>query len=1255
MGNNCFKQGQEKDNQVVKKNFRGQKFIENYNKQFPDPKNEQNIENSQAQTNSNNLSFTQTIQNEKSRKKRNIKSISIQRNNLITDSLIQDNDNNKIQLLQQQEILKKDPDQLYVEEQLKRLLNPKIYLPDLLLDEETEQDNLLDEIKFIKESDAFIIQKLTQSFKENRFQKCNIDYIQSIAIYNMMVSKICKKEFSLNDINVVSFEFDQLGFTSACYFDSFKKTLFNVYTFLNQKNFNLAVQINEKKQLLKKNFEGFNCEETYTQMIENFVNNKNYQEKGITQKQVVEYFQQYFGNDVLQHFPVLNNSFVEIFIEDFQLDQDEKQLTSETNMYLKYLFPGYYGLIQEIIDKNKSSISKQQLNKLMESSKYNNAFLREDEKFDGFSDSQIDFSSIQFNKALKNLSSLLYIDISPIILQEYGMTKEFQVQPYNNVFEYQFNIESLDKHLLRPDNFLYQANDYCQHNIDNFIKKINEMRLFFTNQFYDFTQQKNKQINELLSKKGHLKVLSINSLLEILNTLNQKNQADNVARYFLIKNPNLIEQYSQIDLTSNTKQSQYFTFDEYQAKIRQFKENNGQPLFQSSLSYDNQKPLFKQNQTKWFQNLLYQKYNFLQIKYEQDQGQNNYAQEKKQIDLELEEQKQENDKSIQELQTYDKSNEQYETEQYNFKQLEIEYDNTFDYLLIKQEEKKYLKTITYNKMKKLFQNNLNQQLFDQQMNYQQQDFQNRCQHTNQNNEYELNDKKISSQEEFQQQKSTLIEIDLLKNEEETKIDNKQKLEIQQTQEEEEKEEKEFENNIKVNKQIDIEKEQKHKILLEGFVFNDGCIILQNDQSRATLYEIGKLGNGGFGLVTFLNDFDNKQQYAMKTFSTSQEYQQEKNFHLNYLQQEINPTLASYVCLLKSYNDSNKQLLFEIGICSLQEANLIYIQERITFNFDYLREILKQIVSFNIQMNKVNLYHGDIKPQNIVIYQDQAEIKAQQLHAIQLNSSNLIQIKFIDFGTSSDNCEQYYDYYSKKYKYLEYYEKGTEMNFEKILYAETYSACKIIYFLLNESQKQEIQSIKCDLNAINIVNYQENSVKNGLFTFLAFFLGKNQVQNQLSEYGLSFDNLFQLAKIFLGEINELNEFICQDYLNLLKKEQFKKITEVKYNLEIKSEQYFIFSAFALKNNLFIKFDDLTDKESIKIFKAMKLLIEYDQPQSNLQQKNLVNTIIDDLQQQSSQISKNNLSLLFEFVLTYLLVNIQQEKEEEIKNDIFFKQV
>lgn len=41
----------------------------------------------------------------------------------------------------------------------------------------------------------------------------------------------------------------------------------------------------------------------------------------------------------------------------------------------------------------------------------------------------------------------------------------------------------------------------------------------------------------------------------------------------------------------------------------------------------------------------------------------------------------------------------------------------------------------------------------------------------------------------------------------------------------------------------------------------------------------------------------------------------------------------------------------------------------------LEDILIRILSFNILMNKNGLYHGDIKPHNMVFYEDEDEIEA----------------------------------------------------------------------------------------------------------------------------------------------------------------------------------------------------------------------------------------------------------------------------------------
>ncbi|KAL4472656.1 hypothetical protein ABPG74_018605 [Tetrahymena malaccensis] len=338
---------------------------------------------------------------------------------------------------------------------------------------------------------------------------------------------------------------------------------------------------------------------------------------------------------------------------------------------------------------------------------------------------------------------------------------------------------------------------------------------------------------------------------------------------------------------------------------------------------------------------------------------------------------------------------------------------------------------------------------------------------------------------------------------------------------------------------------------------------QNKFDAENMLKIGILGQGGQANVQLYYDFKNKKRYALKCFSDSYQYLSEKKMHIKYLMEDKNSNLASFVCQLASFKDVDSQLLFETGLCSLNEANQIFKINNCQVSINYFINVLIKIISFNIQMNKINLFHCDIKPQNIVIYHDQDDLVVQQAFGFQLQDFRNIQIKLIDFGSCSDDPYDYYNYVTKKYKYLGYLDQ--DLDLKKILFAETYSACKSIYFLLDEQLIYKMQNINCDLKSV-MSQSKDSSQENNLLFFLLIFLGQNEIQSIFSKKGISIDNLTYLTQKYLGQVNQTNQHFKLDSFDVLQRGQWNKINELDYSIHNQTIEYKIIHAFAFKNNL-----------------------------------------------------------------------------------------
>ncbi|KAL4507036.1 hypothetical protein ABPG72_001829 [Tetrahymena utriculariae] len=275
-----------------------------------------------------------------------------------------------------------------------------------------------------------------------------------------------------------------------------------------------------------------------------------------------------------------------------------------------------------------------------------------------------------------------------------------------------------------------------------------------------------------------------------------------------------------------------------------------------------------------------------------------------------------------------------------------------------------------------------------------------------------------------------------------------------------------------------------------------------------LVKIRELGQGGFGSVSIYYDNVTRNKIDVK----------------------------KYTCQLIDYNDYNYQLALEMGFSTLLEAaQMLNIQET-GFSIPNLINFLNSMVCFCIELHKIKYYHGDIKPQNIIITINQNSSDFQQNFGIcEFTEAN---IKFIDFGSFSNDVDCYYDYISAKYKCLFFEEifEQQKLTWEQILFEEIYSCCKTIIYTMS----QDLQNEYILLNKSQVdqqIHNQDQKLK--LFDFLDIFLTYNPSQNNNLKYGITFQELIQLQQQYLIQNQAV---LVQNYyqIDFIQKQIWKKI-------------------------------------------------------------------------------------------------------------------
>ncbi|KAL4466905.1 hypothetical protein ABPG74_010502 [Tetrahymena malaccensis] len=366
--------------------------------------------------------------------------------------------------------------------------------------------------------------------------------------------------------------------------------------------------------------------------------------------------------------------------------------------------------------------------------------------------------------------------------------------------------------------------------------------------------------------------------------------------------------------------------------------------------------------------------------------------------------------------------------------------------------------------------------------------------------------------------------------------------------------------------------QSYKIL------NEQEIIL-NKQKKLDQKQNDTIQQAGLSIGKYLQS---EQQYNLEIKNTTIDFQINRKFNDDEDEEEEekeqfqNQTKSSNQNNLLNQQIQNKESNFSLiqNLILKQSNDLLKIghlgkggQAGVEFYYDFKQKKQFALKNFENQYEylqekknhiKIGLYHSDIKPQNMVLYLDQNELSIQHQFGFQLADFEYIQLKFIDFASCSDDPDYYYQYQTPKYKYYGY--QNQNLDFKQILFAETYSACKSVYYLLDEELQQKMQITSYDSQL------QEFSEENNFLFFLQIFLGDNQVNRKLSKVGISADELISLAEKHLGKIDELNKGFKCDFINVLQVGQWQNISDIESISNSSSTEYQIFQAFAFINKL-----------------------------------------------------------------------------------------
>ncbi|KAL4509176.1 hypothetical protein ABPG72_018107 [Tetrahymena utriculariae] len=244
--------------------------------------------------------------------------------------------------------------------------------------------------------------------------------------------------------------------------------------------------------------------------------------------------------------------------------------------------------------------------------------------------------------------------------------------------------------------------------------------------------------------------------------------------------------------------------------------------------------------------------------------------------------------------------------------------------------------------------------------------------------------------------------------------------------------------------------------------------------------------------------------ATKKFEDKNQFIRESAI-LTQLDKSIRPILAFI-------GSNSSEIHMELCICTLGQFKTFIHTNNLVTDKLLISLFLKLLFKLQQLLNK-GIFHGDIKPENITI-------ALREGHA---------SVLFLDFGASSWDADDYLNYYTPafcKFEIFQMIDNGQTLSKEEIRYAEIYSICRTIQYVMLPQASESL------FNQKNISQFIEQFEK-------------------------TFPSTIQFLKDIL--LNSVNSKISESQLQVL----LEKLKHITQSIKFDEQQLFITSSIINK--------------------------------------------------------------------------------------------